>query len=42
VRKVADVDVFERPSFAPSEMLVTRQCCPLHRRYRGVFVVGMG
>ena len=24
VRKVAGVDVFERPSFAPSEMLVTR------------------
>jgi hypothetical protein len=29
VRKVAGVDVFERPFFAPSEMLVTRQCVPI-------------
>ena len=28
VRKVAGVDVFERPSFAPNKMLVTCQCCP--------------
>jgi hypothetical protein len=27
--KVAGVDVFERPSFAPSEMLVPRQCVPI-------------
>ena len=26
--KVAGADVLERPSFAPSEMLVPRQCVP--------------
>jgi hypothetical protein len=29
VRKVARVNVFERSSFAPSEMLVPRQCVPI-------------
>jgi hypothetical protein len=29
VRKVASVNVFERSSFAPSEMLVPRQCVPI-------------
>jgi len=29
VREVAGADVLERPSFAPSEMLVPRQCVPI-------------
>jgi hypothetical protein len=27
--KVAGADVFERPSFAPREMLIPRQCGPI-------------
>jgi hypothetical protein len=34
VRKVARVNVFERSSFAPSEMLVPYQCVPLCLRRR--------